>query len=108
MLIVGLDGTRWLVDIGFGASPWSPSSSWTAPAATPVRGRCLLRRQVITHGARRAGRSSSAGRGEKPDGWTVRQVVTETAVPHRLHPRKAAPSPPTTALRASLHPAADD
>ncbi|MEV3938480.1 arylamine N-acetyltransferase [Glycomyces sp. NPDC049804] len=74
MLLVDLDGTRWLSDVGFGASPLEPIELADGARSDAGPWPYLLRWQVITHG--------SPGwavlqPGDGPDGWQVRQVFTE-------------------------------
>ncbi|MFI6875182.1 arylamine N-acetyltransferase [Streptomyces sp. NPDC050400] len=78
MLIVDLDGTRRLVDIGFGASPLEPIELVDGARSDAGPWPYLLRRQVITHGSPGWAVLQRGDGTEGPDGWTVRQVFTET------------------------------
>ncbi|MCC3763250.1 arylamine N-acetyltransferase [Glycomyces sp. TRM65418] len=74
MLLVDLDGARWLIDVGFGASPLEPIELVDGARSEAGPWPYLLRWQDITHG--------SPGwavhqRGNGPEGWEVRQVFTE-------------------------------
>lgn len=74
MLLVELEGTRLLVDVGFGASPLEPIELTDGARSEGGPWPYLLRWQEITHG--------SPGwavhqRGDGPEGWVVRQVFTE-------------------------------
>ncbi|NBE50670.1 arylamine N-acetyltransferase family protein [Streptomyces boluensis] len=84
MLIVDVDGTRWLDDIGFGASPLEPIELVDGALSEAGPWPYLLRWQDITHGSpgwavhQRADATESGEGSEGPEGWTVRQVFTET------------------------------
>lgn len=84
LLIVDLDGTRHLVDIGFGASPLEPIELADGARSDTGPWPYLLRWQHITHGSpgwavhQLADTTESPDRSEGPEGWTVRQVFTET------------------------------
>jgi N-hydroxyarylamine O-acetyltransferase len=74
MLIVELDGARWLSDVGFGASPLEPIELVDGARSDAALWPLVLRWEEITHG--------SPGwavhqRGAGPDEWQVRQVFTE-------------------------------
>ncbi|WP_328630672.1 arylamine N-acetyltransferase family protein [Streptomyces sp. NBC_00356] len=77
MLIVDLDGGRWLVDIGFGASPLEPIELVDGARSEGGPWPYLLRRQVITHGSEGWAVHQRGDGPEGPEGWTVRQVFTE-------------------------------
>ncbi|MFJ8925570.1 arylamine N-acetyltransferase [Streptomyces sp. NPDC102364] len=77
MLIVDLDGGRWLVDIGFGASPLEPIKLVDGARSEGGPWPYLLRRQVITHGSEGWAVHQRGDGPEGPEGWTVRQVFTE-------------------------------
>ncbi|WP_306323879.1 MULTISPECIES: arylamine N-acetyltransferase [unclassified Streptomyces] len=77
MLIVDLDGTRWLTDIGFGASPLEPIELVDGARSEGGPWPYLLRRQVITHGSPGWAVHQLGDGPEGPEGWTVRQVFTE-------------------------------
>ena len=78
MLVVELDGSRWLSDVGFGASPLEPIELVDGAMSEAGPWPYLLRWQEITHGSpgwavHRRGEGT-----EGPEGWEVRQVFTET------------------------------
>ncbi|NEB75363.1 arylamine N-acetyltransferase [Streptomyces sp. SID14478] len=77
MLIVDVDGTRWLSDIGFGASPLEPIELVDGGRSEAGPWPYLLRRQVITHGSAGWAVHQRGDGAEGPEGWTVRQVFTE-------------------------------
>ncbi|MGW0686140.1 arylamine N-acetyltransferase family protein [Streptomyces sp. NPDC002754] len=77
MLIVEVGGGRWLVDIGFGASPLAPIELVDGGRGDGGPWPYLLRRQVITHGAEGWAVHQRGDGPEGPEGWTVRQVFTE-------------------------------
>lgn len=75
MLIVDLDDTRWLVDVGFGSSPLEPIELVDGARSESGPWPYLLRWQDITHGSPGwAVHQRGDGLGE----WVVRQVFTET------------------------------
>lgn len=84
MLIVDLDGTRWLNDVGFGASPLEPIELVDGARSDAGPWPYLLRWRDITHGSpgwtvhQLADPARGPGRSEGPEGWTVRQTFTET------------------------------
>ncbi|MHC5260436.1 arylamine N-acetyltransferase family protein [Streptomyces sp. UC4497] len=78
MLIVDVDGGRRLVDIGFGASPLEPIELVDGARSEGGPWPYLLRRQVITHGSEGWAVHQRGDGPEGPEGWTVRQVFTET------------------------------
>ncbi|MGY0489986.1 arylamine N-acetyltransferase family protein [Streptomyces sp. WG-D5] len=78
MLIVDVDGRRLLTDVGFGASPLEPIELVDGARSDGGPWPYLLRRQVITHGAPGWAVHQLGDGPEGPDGWTVRQVFTET------------------------------
>ncbi|MDN3243442.1 arylamine N-acetyltransferase family protein [Glycomyces tritici] len=77
MLLVDLDGARWLSDVGFGASPLEPIELADGAMSEAGPWPYLLRWQEITHGSpgwavHQLG-DGTAGR----EGWELRQVFTE-------------------------------
>ncbi|CAL9333230.1 Arylamine N-acetyltransferase [Streptomyces sp. enrichment culture] len=78
MLIVDLDGTRWLSDVGFGHGPLEPIELVDGGRSEADPWPLLLRRQDITHGSPGWAVHQRGGGREGPDGWVVRQVFTET------------------------------
>lgn len=78
MLIVDLDGTRWLSDVGFGHGPLEPIELVDGGRSEADPWPLLLRRQDITHGSAGWAVHQRGGGREGPDGWVVRQVFTET------------------------------
>lgn len=77
MVIVDLDDRRWLVDVGFGASPLEPIELVDGARSHGGPWPYLLRWQTITHG-REGWAVHQRGEGaEGPPGWLVRQVFTE-------------------------------
>ncbi|MGA5253191.1 arylamine N-acetyltransferase family protein [Streptomyces pseudogriseolus] len=78
MLIVDLDGTRWLSDVGFGHSPLEPIELVDGGRSEADPWPHLLRWQEITHGSPGWAVHQRGGETEGPDGWVVRQVFTET------------------------------
>lgn len=77
MLIVELEGTRWLTDVGFGASPLEPIELVDGGSSDGGPWPYLLRRQIITHGSPGWAMHQRGEGPEGPEGWTVRQVFTE-------------------------------
>ncbi|MFJ9996902.1 arylamine N-acetyltransferase family protein [Streptomyces werraensis] len=78
MLIVDLDGTRWLSDVGFGHGPLEPIELVDGGRSEEDPWPLLLRRQDITHGSPGWAVHQRGGGREGPDGWVVRQFFTET------------------------------
>ncbi|MFF8629974.1 arylamine N-acetyltransferase family protein [Streptomyces werraensis] len=78
MLIVDLDGTRWLSDVGFGHGPLEPIELVDGGRSEADLWPLLLRRQDISHGSPGWAVHQRGGGREGPDGWVVRQVFTET------------------------------
>ncbi|MCP9999333.1 arylamine N-acetyltransferase [Streptomyces werraensis] len=78
MLIVDLDGTRWLSDVGFGHGPLEPIELVDGGRSEADPWPLLLRRQDITHGSPGWAVHQRGGGREGPDVWVVRQVFTET------------------------------
>ncbi len=77
MLLVELDGARWLSDVGFGASPLEPIELVDGARSESGPWPYLLRWQEITHGSP-GWAVHQLGEGEEgPEGWRVRQVFTE-------------------------------
>ncbi|MET8468471.1 arylamine N-acetyltransferase [Streptomyces sp. NPDC006422] len=77
MLIVEVEGRRWLTDIGFGASPLEPIELVDGGTSEGGPWPYLLRRQVVTHGSEGWAVHQRGEGPEGPEGWTVRQVFTE-------------------------------
>ncbi|WP_026930363.1 arylamine N-acetyltransferase family protein [Glycomyces tenuis] len=77
MLLVELDGTRWLSDVGFGASPLEPIELADGARSEAGPWPYLLRWQEITHGSPGWAVHQIGDGPEGPEGWTVRQVFTE-------------------------------
>ncbi|MZD05474.1 arylamine N-acetyltransferase [Streptomyces sp. SID5785] len=75
MLLVEVEGTKVLDDVGFGASPLEPVELTDGALSEAGPWPYLLRRQAITHGA--PGWAVYERAQDAPDGWTVRQVFTE-------------------------------
>ncbi|WP_030160542.1 arylamine N-acetyltransferase [Glycomyces sp. NRRL B-16210] len=77
MLLVELEGARWLSDVGFGASPLEPIELVDGARSDAGPWPYLLRWQEITQ--RSPGWAvHQLGEGtDGPDGWQVRQVFTE-------------------------------
>lgn len=71
MMVVELDGKRWLSDIGFGASPLEPIEFTDAADATDGAWTYRLRRGEVTPGAEGWTLCQPA-----PDGWMVRHTFT--------------------------------
>ncbi len=78
MLIVDLDGARWLSDVGFGHSPLEPIELVDGGRSEAGPWPYLLRWQDITHGSPGWAVHQRGGETDDPDGWVVRQVFTET------------------------------
>ncbi|MGA4898980.1 arylamine N-acetyltransferase family protein [Streptomyces griseoincarnatus] len=78
MLIVGLDGARWLSDVGFGHSPLELIELVDGGRSEAGPWPYLLRWQDITHGSPGWAVHQRGGETDDPDGWVVRQVFTET------------------------------
>jgi N-hydroxyarylamine O-acetyltransferase len=78
MLIVDLDGTRWLNDIGFGASPLEPIELVDGGRSEAGPWPYLLRWQDITHGSPGWAVHQRGDGSQGPEGWEVRQVFTQT------------------------------
>ena len=78
MLIVDLDGTRWLNDIGFGDSPLEPIELVDGGRSQADPWPCLLHWQDITHGSPGWAVHHRKDDSKGPEGWVVRQVFTET------------------------------
>ncbi|ADD39813.1 arylamine N-acetyltransferase family protein [Stackebrandtia nassauensis] len=78
MLIVDLDGKRWLSDVGFGSSPLEPIELVDGGRGDSGPWPYLLRWQDITHGSPGWAVHQRGDGPEGPEGWTVRQVFTET------------------------------
>jgi N-hydroxyarylamine O-acetyltransferase len=72
MLLVELEATRWLSDVGFGASPLEPIELVDSAMSEVGPWRYLLRWQEITHGS-----PGWAVHQPAEEGWEVRQVFTE-------------------------------
>lgn len=77
MLIVEVEGRRWLTDIGFGASPLEPIELVDGGTSEGGPWPYLLRRQVVTHGSEGWAVHQRGEGPEGPEGWAVRQVFTE-------------------------------
>ncbi|MGW7412231.1 arylamine N-acetyltransferase family protein [Streptomyces sp. NPDC054863] len=84
MLVVELDGRRWLCDVGFGASQLEPIEMVAGEAGTEVTQdawRYWLREQEVSPGARGWALHQPAtgpGTDQDGDGWMVRHTFTET------------------------------
>ncbi|MGA5340838.1 arylamine N-acetyltransferase family protein [Streptomyces variabilis] len=78
MLIVDLDGARWLSDVGFGHSPLELIELVDGGRSEAGPWPYLLRWQDITHGSPGWAVHQRGGETDDPDGWVVRQVFTET------------------------------
>lgn len=78
MLLVDLDGTRWLIDVGFGASPLEPIELVDGGHSEDGPWPYLLRWQDITHGSPGWAVHQRGDGAEGPPGWQVRQVFAET------------------------------
>ncbi|MEU5157432.1 arylamine N-acetyltransferase [Glycomyces sp. NPDC021274] len=77
MLIVELDGTRWLSDVGFGASPLEPIELVDGAMSEAGPWPYLLRWQEITHGSPGWAVHQLGDGPHARDGWEIRQVFTE-------------------------------
>lgn len=77
MLLVEVDGTRWLSDVGFGASPLEPIELVDGAKSEAGPWPYLLRWQEITDGSPGWAVHQLGDGPEGPQGWTVRQVFTE-------------------------------
>ncbi|MFI6684236.1 arylamine N-acetyltransferase [Streptomyces sp. NPDC050485] len=81
MVVVELEGKRWLSDIGFGASPLEPIELADATDVTDGVWAYRLRREEITPGADGWALYQPAGKGEgridnTGDGWMIRHTFT--------------------------------
>jgi N-hydroxyarylamine O-acetyltransferase len=77
MLLVELEGARWLTDVGFGASPLEPIELMDGARSEAGPWPYLLRWQEITHGSPGWAVHQPGEGADGPAGWQVRQVFTE-------------------------------
>jgi len=77
MLIAEVEGARWLVDVGFGASPLEPVELVDGAVGEAGPWPVLLRWQEVTHGSEGWAVHEPGEGPEGPAGWKVRQVFTE-------------------------------
>ncbi|WP_205325317.1 arylamine N-acetyltransferase [Glycomyces sp. YM15] len=77
MLLVEVDGARWLADVGFGASPLEPIALVDGAKSEAGPWPYLLRWQKITYGSSGWAVHQLRDRANPQEGWEIRQVFTE-------------------------------